>query len=533
MQRRYSIRWRLALSYAALALLTVLALGAVLMLTLRSYYLNLEQQYLARNASVVAAEASLSLQRDLEPAILQAQIESLAFVAGVRIRLFNTQNQLLIDSGSPANFERMAVQVEQQREALDVMSSDQFFWTIAIAPSEVSNESLAEPQEDGASLILPAPLEGGPPPLPIDQETDVLMILPAEGTLYGFDLLGGERSPGIRSDQNASATITMPDGMPLGHVELSEGPAYGREILLSVVRGLAFAGLAAVLIAGAAGWLISQRISTPLLTLSATTSRMAEGDLSVRVDLDRQDEIGLLARSFNEMAARIQEMVDTLRQVVADAAHELNTPLTALHSQIEMLSTESDPVRQAAALLSARSQLQRMEIMAADLLTLSRLESGVMPVLLTPLDLKRLLHELAEVYASRAEVAGLDFELRLPSEPVFVNGSESQLRRALGCLLDNAGKFTPAGGKVSLALHMPTTAQVEIEITDTGIGILPEDRPHLFERFYRGRAVSDYPGSGLGLAIARVIIDSHAGDLHAAESDQGARFVVALPRALP
>ena len=127
-----------------------------------------------------------------------------------------------------------------------------------------------------------------------------------------------------------------------GYVELSEGPAIGREILTSVAWGWAGSSAVAVLIAAGVGWLISRRLSIPLLALTGATSRMAEGELSTRAQVVRKDELGQLATSFNEMAARVENTVVTLRRFVADAAHELHTPLTALRTNLDLMVRDGE-----------------------------------------------------------------------------------------------------------------------------------------------------------------------------------------------
>ncbi|NIV30792.1 MAG: HAMP domain-containing protein, partial [Anaerolineae bacterium] len=174
------------------------------------------------------------------------------------------------------------------------------------------------------------------------------------------------------------------DGADLvGYVELSEGPAYGQEIVDSVARGWLLAGAVAIGVAAVVGWIVSRRISAPLVALSEVTASMAGGDLSARADVDRKDELGTLARSFNRMAAQVEETVIGLRRFVSDAAHEIHTPLTALHTNLELAQ------RDAAAgseehVLAAQAQVERLEVLTGGLLELSRLESPVQAPQLVP-----------------------------------------------------------------------------------------------------------------------------------------------------
>ncbi len=143
-------------------------------------------------------------------------------------------------------------------------------------------------------------------------------------------------------------------------------------------------------------------------------------------------------------------------------------------------------------------------------------------------DLTALARAISEAYASRAEQAGLTLELELPAAPLVTQGDPAQLRRALENLLDNAIKFTPSGGEVRLRLTRPDK-KVELSVEDTGIGMPPDDRPLLFQRFHRGRNAASYPGNGLGLAIVQAIAEAHGGAVTMAAGAGGTCFTVCLP----
>lgn len=268
--------------------------------------------------------------------------------------------------------------------------------------------------------------------------------------------------------------------------------------------GWLIASLVAVLLAGLAGWLASRRLVRPLLTLTQVTTQMADGDLAARTAVQRQDELGTLGRSFNKMADQVEGTITTLRQFIADAAHELHTPLTALQTDLQTLrQTELEP-GQAAKIERAQEQAIRLQTLTNSLLDLSRIEAktnGDSEVV----NLNQLLQETAELFASRAEQQEIQFDLTLPDENLQVQGSPLRLRQAVQNLLDNALKFTPAGGVVTVALAQDKNF-ARLTITDTGIGIPEEDVPLLFGRFHRGRNTADFPGNGLGLAIVQAIV---------------------------
>jgi signal transduction histidine kinase len=343
-------------------------------------------------------------------------------------------------------------------------------------------------------------------------------------SLYGFDFSSEVRFDGQHSDQVVEQPYTNEAGQLLGYVELSEGPAYGRDIVENVARGWAIASAIAVLIAAGAGLVISRRISGPLIALTGVTSRMAHGELSARADVRRDDELGTLARSFNEMADRVEGTVTTLRQFASDAAHEINTPLTALRTRLDLAERDGNP----ADVREAREQAARLEQLATGLLDLSRIESGRRSAARQRLDLVQLVRQVSEPFASRAEQHGVAFALELPTQPVSVVAEEDQLRRAIGNLFDNAVKFTPAGGAVTAEVSAHGQ-RAELIVEDTGIGISADELPRLFKRFHRASNAAAYPGNGLGLAMVKVIIEQHGGEVRAENTAHGARFSFRLP----
>jgi signal transduction histidine kinase len=314
-----------------------------------------------------------------------------------------------------------------------------------------------------------------------------------------------------------------------GSVELSEGPSYGGELVDRVATLWIVASALATGLAAAAGWRLSRRMTAPLVALTSVTARMAGGDLATRAAIAGRDEIGALAQSFNAMAGRIEEIVSTLRRFVADAAHELNTPLTALHTNLDLALEATSADERAGFVEQARMDVERLERLANDLLDLSHVESAPAHERHLPLDLAALARELSEGYGAQAEQAGVEFTLALPDQAMPIRSDENQVRRALGNLIDNAIKYTPAGGVVELRVS-GDAAQVRATISDTGIGIPADDLPQLFSRFHRGRNTAGYTGSGLGLAIVKAIMARHDGEVAARNTGTGACFTLVWPR---
>ena len=173
-------------------------------------------------------------------------------------------------------------------------------------------------------------------------------------------------------------------------------------------------------------------------------------------------------------------------------------------------------------------QAERLEGLSANLLQLSRLDTGAVPAPAEPIDLGVLVHHVVDTVASRAEQARIELVLDLSDTPVWVCGYPERLTSALGNLTDNALKFTPAGGTITIGLAVDG-GTARVWVSDTGIGIPSGDMEGLFGRFHRGRNASAYPGNGLGLAIVKATMDLHGGSVQAESSPAGSRFDLVLP----
>lgn len=522
-----SIRWRLPLSYAAIALLTTVALGLVLLLTLRNFYEQQEQQYLQSNAAAISGEIAPFLRDGLPVAALESQLKGFAFLSQARVQVLDVAENVVADSGSAALVgadAQVSVQVEVDgvlrefsQSVAEGAGQQQFRSTIVINDEPLSANTDVE-IVGGAVIERQVQVTGGDDMRGLGTVSE----LPVVGTPFGFGLGAVTGDATERSELVVQQALRALNGELLGYVVVSEGPAYGREIVRSVAWGWGVASVVAVLLAAGVGWLVSRRLSGPLVALTAVTTQMAAGDLSVRTHIARNDEVGQLAQAFNTMAEQVEETVATLRQFVADAAHELYTPLTALQTDLALLEAGGEPVAR------AREQAARLQALTTGLLDLSRLE-GKATADFAPLDVVALVQGMAEIYASRAEQAGVDFVMEVGGKAnSVIDGQETQLRQAIGNLLDNAIKFTPEGGRVVVRVGVEETA-VLLTVRDTGIGIPAEDMAQLFQRFHRGRNVAAYPGSGLGLAIARAIVAGHSGEIQAASNANGTIFTIQLP----
>jgi len=489
-----SIRYRLPLTYAAIALLTALALSVILLVTLRLYYQQQESLYVFQIGGPISEALVRQLAAGADASALQSEAERLGLLYQVRLRLRDAEGVEIADSGPPGLFAPLALEAP----------------TAPVAPPPEGS-----PTQSAAEATL----------VPIEGEISPPRIRPVWlEAIYGFDPT--RRSPATMEFRLADPSTER----YLGSLSVSDGPAYGSAIVARVAQVSVAAGLAAVLLAAATGWWISRRITIPLTVLNEVTTRMAQGQLSARAPVTSLDEIGLLAHTFNNMAGRVETTVTALRNFIGDSAHELHTPLTALRTNLDLARGTDDLATQKEFVARAQAQAGRLQSLADDLLDLSRLDADPSSAGLAPIDLAALVRELGEVYASRAEQAGLGFHLDVPDAPAFIHGDLLQVRRALGNVLDNAIKFTPAGGQVTLSIYSEDQWLVTAAM-DTGIGIPTGDVPLLFNRFHRGRNTTHYPGSGLGLAIVKAIVSRHGGLIELESSASGTRAVLKWPAA--
>lgn len=520
-----SIRWRLALSFATIALLAALLLGAILLTLLLQSYASRERAYLEGNAAAISSTLAQSRAAGAAPGAVNELVEGLAFLSQARVRWLDATGAVLLDTGVPERTNvafsgPVGVAVAPDSAPPDVMLSLDSALTSA-AP--VTQAIILMDESQAATANNPAPATPGP-------------IISVVSTFDGFGLNLETSQALARSTQVVRVALVDAAGAVTGEIELSEGPAYGRDILTTVAQGWLAAGLLAVLLASLAGWLVSGRITAPIHALAQTASRMAEGDLTARVPdagnpATTQDELGQMARAFNRMADQVESTIVMLRQFVADAAHQLHTPLTALRTNLELAAGNGDAAPQKLYLARAQGQVARLTTLTDELLLLARVETGITGAARQRVDLAALVRGQAETQAARAEQAGLGFDLVAPAAPVWVMGERAQLSALADNLVDNALKFTPAGGAVTVRLAVENDSVV-LAVEDTGIGIPPDELPQLFRRFHRARNATAIPGSGLGLAYIKAVAERHGGRVAAENRDPGVRVTVTLPRFL-
>jgi signal transduction histidine kinase len=251
-----------------------------------------------------------------------------------------------------------------------------------------------------------------------------------------------------------------------------------------------------------------------------------------------QDEMSRLALAVNRMFARLEQSFTVLHRFIADASHELKTPLMVLRAGVERtLTNPRTPPENLEALDTTLSEINRMSELVDNLLTLARADEGRAPLAVDDCDLRDLVAEAAETAGMLAEGAGLTVVSRIPGQPVILPVDRGRVRQLLMNLTTNAVKYTPSGGSVTLELE-DKGGEVVLVVRDTGIGIAAGDLPHVFDRFWRSdlarTRTGEQPGTGLGLAITRWIAEAHGGSITAqSRPGRGTSFTVVIPRSAP
>ena len=294
-------------------------------------------------------------------------------------------------------------------------------------------------------------------------------------------------------------------------------------------RAIAGAAGLAALLALVTGLLVARRITRPLERLIAVTRAMGRGDRAARVGpISAPGELGELATAFDQMANTLDRQEQLRRDLVADVAHELRTPIAVLQAGHEALLdrvTEPTPGQ----LASLRDEVLRLARMVGDLQTLAAADAAALQLTLSRQDLAGVAASAADSLAGRFETAGIALERQLT--PVEVLADAGRLHQVITNLLTNALKFTPAGGRVTVRAG-PSGAEAVLQVSDTGPGIPAEELPRIFDRFWRGRGAAHVSGTGVGLAVAAELASAHGGSLAAhSEPGHGAQLTLTLPRA--
>ncbi|MDA8201892.1 MAG: HAMP domain-containing sensor histidine kinase [Chloroflexi bacterium] len=328
--------------------------------------------------------------------------------------------------------------------------------------------------------------------------------------------------------------IDSTSGQLVGYVAWAESTSPLRDLLRTVSIALVVGGLLVVLLAFAAGWRLARRALAPVVEVTDTARAISlSGDFAARVETGPPgDEIGELAVAFNEMLAALAANHQALQRFFGDASHQLRTPLTTIRASLDLAQRPGlDETERRAILADAQAEAGRMARLIGDLLSLARADAGVR-LSFQPVEIDAVLLECVREQRQAAQHVRMTVKQVAPS---IVDGDRDRLKELFLILLENAARYTPAGGTVSTSLEV-RDGRVTIGVADTGIGIDEADRGHLFERLYRGRRAREMrpAGTGLGLAIAHWIAEAHGGTISLEPRRGGGTLaMVTLPERTP
>jgi signal transduction histidine kinase len=455
----------------------------------------------------------MTLTRKLTLAFLLIAVTAAAIVAlFIRLTGPTRLNQLVLEQ-QRANFETLVVDYYQRTGSLNGV--DAFLRQALPNPQPQLNPNSPQPvQPDRRNLFGLVDAQG----------IVVVQIMP--------ELRLGQRVP---PQMLAQGTRVEVNGVFIGTImspPLPPGLTPQEQTYLDRTnQALTLAAIGAALLALIVGFLLARTLTRPLRALTEATEKMAGGDLNQQVAITSRDEIGELAESFNRMSREVARANQLRKQMTADIAHDLRTPLTVIAGYIESMR-DGDLAPTPDRLDTIYTEIERLQSLVADLRLLAHTDAGELRLNLQVLNPKDLLESAAASFKYSAEQKGITLTVDAAEDLPQIQADESRLNRVLGNLVSNALRHTPQGGTVSI-LATRNTQHVLITVADTGEGIPPTDLPHIFDRFYRAdksRTDADGASSGLGLAIAKALIEAHGGRIKVnSVVGNGTKFEIELP----
>lgn len=351
--------------------------------------------------------------------------------------------------------------------------------------------------------------------------------------LRGKEVAGVGMAPGREEAVYAAVPVHVGDRV-LGAVHVARPLTYLHTRLQHLRWVVAWGTIVALLIAGGVGLVLARGIAGPVQEMQVVAGRLAAGQLSERMPVRTSDELGDLAHSLNYMASELERIDSMRRAFVADAAHELRTPVANLAVAVGALKAVIGKHQDQAIAVAAdlEREVQRLRRLVEDLLDLSLVEAGQVRLSLTRVSPGDLLQRTVQPFLLRAGQGGITLKLDIPPRLPPVRADADRTIQVLTNLLDNAFKYTPRGGAITVSTS-ERRGHVLLSVADTGPGIPEAELPHIFDRFYKvdkARA-GGRGGAGLGLAIAKRLVETQGGIIMVESKEgQGARFVVALPK---
>ena len=552
-----SIRARLVLSFILIAMVAIGIVGGFSGALLKHFVERRETAYLQSNASTVARQAHSLMVPVVRPLSLLELAQTSAFMSDSRIRIMDRAHRVLADSGPQDGSDHEWVRVVATFPSGNSMVRQMFWIRVSADPARRASQLRSLPALQGLA------------------DTQIMVVRRRSG-LWG-SLIEFREYDGPVGHPVATTGNTVPDdpkritylepigdpGSPIGYVEIARSPDAHNEAVETIIGPFIIAALAATVLAALLGLVFGRRLTAPIEGLTASAMRMGKGDLAARAPTTGSGEIGELGRQFNAMAGKLESTVgdlrqerDVLRRFVADASHELRTPVTALKTFNELLLRgarhEADANGQVPAasgnggggrdidvdmrlefLRDSRHQIERMEWIVENLLNLSRLEAGAFSNHAMRITLGDLVRGAERRFAIQAARAGVAVSVEMTAADGDLELHLAGMEIAVDNVMQNAIYYAGAGGEIAIS-GADDHGWAIIRIRDRGPGIAPEDLPHIFDRFYRGKPMGDAAvskGSGLGLAIARAVVVGNGGTISAANNSDGSgtTFSLRLP----
>jgi len=377
------------------------------------------------------------------------------------------------------------------------------------------------------------------PPRRRGQRFDVsaapLALIDANGTVRysGLPQMAGQQFSQEQMEHGVPVDV---NGESVGWVHFADLPAQDfvlletpeSEFLANVNQAVLLGAVVAMLVALLVGVLLARNISRPVREVTAATQVVAEGDLGYQVPVRTKDELGQLAIAFNKMSADLAFSNEQRRQMTADIAHELRSPLSVILGYMEALSAgKLEPNAETFGIMYTKGQ--HLQHLIDELRTLALADAGELTLTRRPVQPLMLLEHTALAYMVQAQEKDITIQVEARDALPEVQVDAERMSQVLGNLVNNAIRHTPEGGQITLSAGATVDA-VQLRVGDTGPGIDPADLPHIFDRFYRSDKSRQQNGeSGLGLAIARSIVEAHGSNISVESSPgSGATFIITL-----
>ncbi|MEO5618203.1 MAG: ATP-binding protein [Candidatus Eisenbacteria bacterium] len=403
----------------------------------------------------------------------------------------------MVDAGGAAAFHAELV---RERDGPDSTIAHMRLWSPGLKPVE----SLGFPRPDAATLRL----------VHAQRERDEVTLRSLPRAAPGAE---------VRAACGRSAAGFV--------IELGQSLQEVEALLAALRNGILLALPTVLLLGGPIGWFMARRALRGVEVVTQTALRIAGGAIDERVPVGSHgDELDRLALAFNGMLDRIAQLIAGMREVTDDLAHDLRTPLARMRASAERAAARGAGTEEWLTLAGTTTEeCDRLLQILNSTLEIAEARAGATPLALEDVDLAELAEEARDLFATLAEDAGIALELGAPAR-CMVRADRARVQRIVANLLDNALKFTPAGGRIAMRVA-DQGAWVALDVQDTGIGIAADKLPRVFERFYRADGSRTGHGSGLGLSLAQAFARAHGGDLTAVSTPGAGRvFTLRLRR---